>query len=62
MLKADGWAKRGWVGTLIDKDETSVVAKWDNGQTFCHSIRDVQILDQNTSLKDPNIIFLLRRR
>ena len=60
MLKDDGWARKGWSGTLVEirPSRKFVVIAWENGKTLSHAIEDVIFLDKTN---DPNIAFKLHK-
>ena len=60
MLRYDGWASRGWIGTIADirMGGNSLSIKWDNGKHLAHKAKDVTILN---SENDPNVAFRIHK-
>lgn len=60
MLRSDGWAKKGWAGTIHKQENVSLVyIDWDNGKKLCHNRRDIALASE---IDDPNIAFLMRKK
>lgn len=60
MLRYDGWASRGWTGTVntIRAGAQSISVKWDNGKHLAHKAKDIRILD---SENNPNEAFRMHK-
>ena len=59
MIKPDGWASRGWTGTVnAIRTRESISVKWDNGKHLAHQTKDVAILGTED---DPNIAFRMHK-
>lgn len=59
MLKFDGWAAKGQIGTVVSCDSSGVSVRWDSsGRSYWHKSCNVDHL--KGAAIDPNLAFLLR--